>query len=368
MRARVVVIGGGIAGLSTARALARDRDVTVLEQEAFVGTHSSARNAQIWLPVDDDPTTGPLARASAAAWAERLGGGWLRPRPAVVLTDAEGARRVEAGAAAGDLSVGVLDAAARRRLAPEVEGDDVAVEVRGAGTFEPSEMIDALRRDCRDAGVRLATSTRAERVEVRAGRVAGVALEGGARLAADEVVIAAGAYAGPLGAAVGAATTLVPLRRHLVVLEAPPTAAMVWRFTEGAEVYWRAESGGVLASPCDEDPVAPSLPAADPSALERLAERLASVAPSLVDAPVRKTWACLRTYARDRELVLGLDPRVEGLAWNAGHGGRGMTVGLAAGELCARALRGEDDPMLRLMRPHRDARDVRAAPEGARLG
>ena len=75
MRAtRSVVVGGGIAGLAVAWALAkRGRDVTLLEAEPALGTHSSARNAQIWLPIDDDETTGPLALRSAEALTSLLG-------------------------------------------------------------------------------------------------------------------------------------------------------------------------------------------------------------------------------------------------------------------------------------------------------
>ena len=84
-----LVIGGGIAGLSVARALAlRGRAVTLLEAEAQLGTHSSARNAQIWLPVDDDETTGPLARRSAEILTGLLGEECGR-----VLTDFFRARR-----------------------------------------------------------------------------------------------------------------------------------------------------------------------------------------------------------------------------------------------------------------------------------
>jgi glycine/D-amino acid oxidase-like deaminating enzyme len=49
----------------------------------------------------------------------------------------------------------------------------------------------------------------------------------------------------------------------------------------------------------------------------------------------------LRTFAPDRELVVGNDPRLRGLSWLGGLGGRGMGVALGAGELLARVLRGE---------------------------
>jgi len=329
--------------------------VLLLEREALLATHSSARNAQIWLPVEEG-STAELARQSAAGFTALLGdeARWLRRDGALIVTEPPAVNAFREGARAGGVEATDADRTVLARLAPELTpGDRPALWIAGAGVFEPSVMMDALARSARDRGAVLRTGAGVAAVRVEAGRVAGVVLDDGSALDADEVVLAAGAWAGALGAAVGAPTTLVPLRRHLVMLDAPrPSKAIVWCFLEGdGQVYWRPESGGILASPCEEVPVAPSLPAADPAALESLARRLGPVAPSLVDAPVRTSWACLRTYTADRELVLGPDPRVPGLSWLAGLGGRGMTIGLAAGERLARALR-EGDPV-EGMRPDR---------------
>ncbi len=355
---RTLVIGGGIAGLAAARFLASDRDVTLLEREPLLATHSSARNAQIWLPVDDDASTGRLARRSAELWTELLGheSAWLRRTGAVALGDEATLVSIGRGASLGGVQARPVTDEALRRLAPEVElSGRSALEIVGAGVFEPSVMMQALASACRDAGVRLQRRAEVVALETRGGRVRGARLADGQTIDADEVVLAAGAWAGALASSVDVCSSLTPLRRHLVVLDvARPSGAIVWSFDPDGEVYWRSESGGVLVSPCDEHAVAPCLPSAEPAALELLAARLESIAPRWVDAPVRTSWACLRTYAEDRELVLGSDPRVSGLAWLAGLGGRGMTVGLAAGELLGRALRGHDDPLLPRMRPERD--------------
>ena len=339
-----VVIGGGIAGLSVAGSLAeRGERVTLLEREAAFGTHSSARNAQIWLPVDDDLSTGPLARRSAARLTRLLGreDRWLTRSGALVLGSDDQTAGIQRGAARAGLTAHIISSAEARELSPLVESDLIAQRVDGAGVFDPHAMISGLGAACRDAGVELRTGAGVAAIELSGGEVRGVTLEGGERIEAGRVVNASGAWAGSLGAAIGAPVPLVPIRRHLVLLDAPPADAgtVVWSFANPS-VYFRPESGGVLASPCDERAWEPCLPTADAGALELLGERLATVAPTLVDAPVRTSWACLRTYTHDRELVLGPDPRVPGLVWLAGLGGRGMTVGVGAGELCAAAIGG----------------------------
>lgn len=365
-----VVVGGGIAGLSVAWQLARggDRRVTLLEREALLGTHSSARNAQIWLPIDDDATTGPLARRSAALLLSLLGEepAWLRRSDALVLVSSEReAEGVERGALRGGTRARRLDPAERGARCPALPAslDDLALSIEGAGILDPHSMLRALAAAARHAGVDVRVSAGVRRVLTSDGAVTGVELDDGARLASDEVVLAGGAWAGGLGRTVGADVALVPLRRHLVILDADPRTAgtTVWRFNP-VPVYWRPESGGVLASPCDEVADRPCLPASDPGALELLATALEGVAPSFVDAPVRTSWACLRTYAHDRELVLGPDPRVPGLAWMAGLGGRGMTVGVGAGELVAQAMRGRTGPLFEATRPDRPQPDALIAP------
>ena len=121
-----------------------------------------------------------------------------------------------------------------------------------------------------------AATSKLTRVRVDAGRAQGIELAGGEVVDADAVVLAPGAWAATLGASCGAALPLQPLRRHLAQLDpADPVDAhgpTVWAL--GVEVYFRPESGGVLASPCDEVPWPPSLPPTDANALETLAREV----------------------------------------------------------------------------------------------
>jgi D-arginine dehydrogenase len=121
----------------------------------------------------------------------------------------------------------------------------------------------------------------------------------------------------------------------------------VWRVD--VPTYFRPEAGGVLASPCDEQPWEPGIPPTDPAALEALAVKLGEIAPPLGGARVLRSWACLRTMTADQEPVVGEDPRVRGLYWIAGLGGRGMSCGVGAAELLARSVVGLPHPLARTL-------------------
>jgi D-arginine dehydrogenase len=338
-----VVIGGGYAGLCAAWRLGvRGLRVAVVEAESLVASHSSARNASIWLPVDDDATTGTLARESAVLLDGLVGrDGWLRSRRAIVTADDElGLGAAQRGAERSGCPTRPLGRRETIALCPALEGGaaGAALEILDAGELDPAAMCDAVHRAARDRGAIVRTGACAERIDVHAGVASSVVLADGSRVDASRVIVAAGAWSGRLGEAIDAAVPLVPLRRHLALLAtgADIGGAIVWHVEP--ECYFRPEPGGVLASPCDEEPFAPSLPPTDPAQLAELARRVSRLAPVLVGAGVRRSWACLRTFAPDRELVVGPDPRVRGLAWLAGFGGRGMTVAPAAAELLAALL------------------------------
>jgi D-arginine dehydrogenase len=59
---------------------------------------------------------------------------------------------------------------------------------------------------------------------------------------------------------------------------------------------------------------------------------------------VRHSWAGLRTFAPDREPVIGYDTTVPGLFWCAGQGGYGIQSSPACAQLAAAVARGEAVP------------------------
>lgn len=335
-----IVIGGGIAGVSALSELARSGSALLLEREASLAAHASGRNAAIYRPLEADTTTAVLARRSLEILAEHTDEPVLH-RVGLLLVAREGSVVEAAARHAANVQVAhtVLDPPQCDARVTALAAGDVAAGLwlPDAGVLDIHRMITVLAALARDRGARIRHGAGVTAIETHAGNVVGVVLTDGSRLLASRVVIAAGAWGSTLGQTCGSQIALTPIRRHLMQLklEAPidPQSPVVWQIDPGDELYFRPESGGVLASACDAVEATAGPTPVDPRVLESLAAKLSKTAPTLAKARVQHAWACLRTFAVDRELVVGADPKVAGLYWLAGLGGRGMAVAVAAAEV-----------------------------------
>jgi len=349
--AKIVIIGAGFAGMATARSLVQDGadDVLVLEREPAPGQHASGRNAGMIRTLLTDPDEQDLALASATEIAQIGGGTAFDATGGLVLAD-------------GDHRDALRRAADRCRAAGrEVTGTDRAPEniagwlesaSFGRGWLTPTDgvadvstLLSLYHEEAARGGAVLETGVEVREILVRGDHAAGVATSRGT-IEADIVVNAAGAWAGQLGR-IGAADAIAiqPRRRHLFstgpVPGADPGLPFVWH--DSAGYYFRPESGGFLLSACDEADQEPGDHSVDPEADAWLAERLVACVPTLADLPLRRRWACLRTFSRDDRFVIGWDPVRPGLYWVAALDGHGVTASAAVGALAAREiLDGED--------------------------
>lgn len=340
-----IVIGAGMAGVSVADALAGSARVALLESEAHPGYHSSGRSAALFAPSYGSATFTALTRASAGfllAPPERFAStALLRPRGALYLAHAgqlaslhaETERMRRNGA-----EVESLSPRGARELVPALRRDYVAAAAyeRDVHDIDVEALLQAFMRRARAAGVQFFSSTRlgVPRWHQGAWRVP----LGQQEIDGRVVINAAGAWADQLARLFGVQPLgLQVLRRSAAVIDAPPgTNASGWPavFDIDQQFYLKPEAGRLLISPADEEPVAPCDAYAEDLTIALAVDRIQS-ALDIEVARVHRSWAGLRTFAPDRNPVIGYERAVPGFFWCAGQGGCGIQTSPALAQLAA---------------------------------
>jgi D-arginine dehydrogenase len=344
----VVVTGAGFAGASVAAALAQSGMTSgvVLEREALPGSHASGRNAAIARQLEIDPTLLKLAIEGVRRLREKRVDGRpvLRQTGSLYLIHGKPDRAAEWRAQLHQYCVPseLLPAAkARLRFAFLTQfAFDYTLFCRTDGIVDIHALLSDLLAEARYAGFEVVTDCACESLMLDASAVCGVRTPRG-EIRTRIVVDAAGAWAGYHGHE-SAPLPLKRLRRHLFVSGdselLPRDAPLVWDLD--AEYYVRPEGASLLLCPCDETEHPPGIPEVDPQAEDLLADKLLKHAPGLAEISVRRSWACLRTFAPDRLPVIGWDPEINGLFHVSGLGGFGVTTSLAIGDVASTLICG----------------------------
>lgn len=336
----IVVIGGGIAGLSAAARLSEHFSVTVLEREQATGYHASGRSAAMFEQNYGLPSTIALNKASAE-YHRSANGGYLSPRGLMII-----ARDDEAKAFEDDVNTMGIHRISKDRAIELVPILDPA-KFTFAGYHEDGFDIDTdrlmqdfIRQIRRNGG---AIVTKAEVTAITRQTDGWQVVAGGQTYDAAKLVNAAGAWADAVAQMAGIAPIgIVPHRRSMARLPAPEGLDLRdWPmfFGVGESWYAKPDAGALLVSPADEDVVAPQDAWADDMVL---AEGLARYE-GMVRTPVTRllaSWAGLRSFAPDKALVLGPDPDEPDFIWCAGQGGYGFQTAPAASQLLADLVRG----------------------------
>jgi D-arginine dehydrogenase len=344
----VIVVGGGIAGISIGFELAADRRVLVVDAEATLAYHTTGRSAAMFLETYGGPAIRALTTASRAYFENPPDEPLLTPLAMLYIA------RPGRGPAITSLyrdvrtlvsDVVLLDAEEAEALQPLLRPERVELALLDEGAMEID--VHALNqvyvRGLRARGGRTATSAGIVSAE-RAGEAWTVTTSDGQSLIAPVVVDAAGAWADRVAEAFDAAPVGVrPLRRTAFTVDAPPGVHAPMLADIDDAFYLKPDAGRLLCSPADETPQDPCDARPDEVEIARALDVINEVT-TLDVRHVRSSWAGLRTFVADRNPVVGFDAAVDGFFWFAAQGGYGIQIAPALARTGAALLRSEPVP------------------------
>lgn len=341
-----VVVGGGIAGVSAAWALARrGQRVAVVERETSLAAHSTGRSAAQFLASYGGPANRLLSAASLpfllAGAAGMADSDLLVSRNVLWVAptglDDQLADRIEANQTTGT-PCERLDGAGVVGLCPAVDPRWLHAGVIEYGGFDidVASLHQAFLRGARAEGATVLREHGVRALARRGGRWH-VDVGGERTLRGATVVNAAGAWADEFARMAGARPVGMQPYRRTVFTFASRYESSGWPLVVGADesFYFKPEGADqFLASPADEDPVEPC--DIKPREIDVAAGIEAVNRATLLDVrSVRTTWAGLRTFAPDRVPIVGFDPEADGFFWCAGQGGTGIQTSPAVAALTA---------------------------------
>jgi D-amino-acid dehydrogenase len=348
---RTVVIGAGVLGASAAYHLARaGAQVTVID--ACLDGRATAAGAGIicpWVSGVDDPVFYRLYTEAARYYAElvpaleeigehdlgfRRVGGMAVSASAVDLLRLERLVRGRQAAAPEMGAVSRLTPREAKTLFPPLHAELGAVHVAGGARVDGRRLGAAFLRAAQHHGAVVRDGEAA--LIATGGRAVGVRL-GSERLAADQVVVTAGAWAPALLRELGIDLPIRPQRGQIVHLRLVGQATQDWPviLPLGASQYLLAfDDQRVVAGATRENEAGFGYRVTAAGLAEVLANALA-VAPGLAEAEVIETRIGFRPMGPEVRPLLGRASAVAGLVIGNGLGAAGLTIGPFAGRLLA---------------------------------
>ncbi|MDA8848253.1 FAD-binding oxidoreductase [bacterium] len=344
----IVVIGGGIAGASSAYYLAasgRFDRVSLLEAEAQLAHHTTGRSAALLIENYGAGPVRPLTTASLDFFhsppADLVDHPVIEPRGIMTIAtrtadyDLLDEQLADGAHIANPVVELPLDQAAE--ISPHIVfGPEHRVMWEHyAHSIDVAGVHQAYVRGLKRAGGEIHTSRRVD--AARPSHHGWLVETTTGDLQADIVVNAAGAWGDVVAVAAGIAPVgLQPLKRTAFMVPSPFAESASFPFVADVQHAWYLGPDGsqFLCSPADETPSEPCDARADEVDIARTIDKL-NVHTRLGIRSVASHWAGLRTFAPDRAMVIGPDPDQPNFIWCVGQGGTGIQTSPGAGRLVA---------------------------------
>lgn len=352
-RARVVVLGGGVMGLSTAYHLAKQgvQDVVLVER-GELGAGSTCKAAGGVRAQFSDAVNIELGMRSLEVFRsfpelfdqdidlDECGYLFLLEREEDLRTFE---RNVELQRSMG-LESRIISVEEAKELSPLIstEGLIAGVWSPEAGHCTPESVVQGYARAARALGVRIIRHCEVTDVVREGDTITSVETAQGS-IATDTVVCCAGAWSRALGDMVGVDLPVDPVRRELLVTEPMPDLPANVPFTIdfSTTMYFHREGPGLLVgmSNQDEEPGF-SLEHTD-EWLEQVVEAAGRRVPVLEEVGMASRWAGLYEVTPDHNALIGEAEGVSRFLYATGFSGHGFLQGPAVGQVMAELYLGQ---------------------------
>lgn len=346
---RVVVIGGGINGLLTARELAGAGVDVVLLEQGGIGREASWAGGGIVSPLY--PWRYPPAVTALASWAQQAypaltealldetGIDAELERCGLLFIDAPDARDARAWAAQQQVPVEVLQHAGLHARWPGLAAD------AATGLFMPTlanvrnpRLLKALLSSLQACPqVQLREQAEVVAIQPARGVAAAAVLASGEVISGDAVVVCGGAWSGRLLAMLGVTLPVRPVRGQMQLYRLAPGSLPSMIMRGGHYLIPRRDGHVLCGSTLEEAGFDKSTTAQAHDILRAAALRLW---PALAEAPLVRQWAGLRPGSPNGIPFIGPVPGQEGVWVNAGQFRNGLVLAPASARLLADLLLG----------------------------
>ncbi|MFV2000500.1 MAG: FAD-dependent oxidoreductase [Acidimicrobiia bacterium] len=368
LSARVVIIGGGIIGCSTAYHLAQLgwRDVVLLERSKLT-SGSTFHAAGLVGQLRTNANITQLLKYSVELYdrlerATGLATGWKQNgglRLACNESRMIELKRQATTAHSFGLEMEILSAGEAQELWPLMEISDVvgAAFLPTDGQANPADITQSLAKGARDLGVQIVEDCDVTGLSTRNGQVDGVTTNEG--LIKTEIVVnCAGQWAKELGKMAGVNVPLISVEHQYIITEPIhgitrdlPTLRDPDRLT-----YFKEEVGGLVMGGYEHNPkpwASDGIPSGfnytllepDYEHFEQHMEQAFARVPSMESAGIKELINGPESFTPDGNFILGEAPEVRGFYVGAGFNAFGIAAGGGAGKALAEWIVGGEQPM-----------------------
>lgn len=356
-KASVLIVGGGIQGLSCAFNLAEAglRDVVVLDAGYWQGG-ASGRNGTLIRAGFLTPEWTRLFHASYEHWlglSKRLRHNvMLSPRSYTVVAERDATAAMFEDAMPVHRDVGVRSAILdRRALAehlPAIAQDRVKAALRlfDGGVAPHHAVMKGYLAACRENGVGIHYRRAVTGFEKTCGRVSAV-LVGQQRIAADAVVVAAGARSPALAVEMGVSLAGYPMRLEAMALEPMRPLIGPALSLQDRLCYLHQTARGEVVGGAEVAERPHNTLRSDPPTMAATAAAYMAMFPRLGEVRIMRHWAGIIHVSPDFGPMIGRHPALDNVWFSAGWS-YGFTGAPGAGALLAAAIaRGTVDDRIR---------------------